>query len=92
MSVEYLDPRADPPRRIDPYELSFTPRPQARVALLSNSFPDSDTFLRALAERLPVSAAGFREYRKPKESDPADEEMLTAIAGDSGAALAAYGH
>ena len=95
MTVQFLDPRAEPGLPVDPYLLSIdiTAGP-IDIGLLANGFPDSVAFLdqvqAALAEVLP--GARFHRYDKGDASISAPEEMLAAITAECGAVVAAYGH
>lgn len=94
MSIQFLDPRAEPLAPCEPYAPRADLEGPIVVGLLANGFPDSEAFLeateRALAARLPE--AGFRHYNKRNASIPASQSMLEAIAGECSVAIAAYGH
>jgi hypothetical protein len=95
MVVHFLDPRAEPGRSVDPYELAVdvTAGP-VDVAMLANGFPDSVAFLEeleaALAERLPE--ARFWRWDKGNASIPAPDSMLDEISARCTVVAAAYGH
>ena len=95
MTVEYLDPRAEPGRAAEPYDLALDPgEGPVEVGLLANGFPDSAAFLdqveKALAEALP--GAAFRRYDKGDASTPASDQLLDGIAAECRAVVTAYGH
>lgn len=95
MTVEYLDPRAEPSRAAEPYELALA-RGEGPVAvgLLANGFPDSVAFLDqvevALADAMPD--ASFRRYDKGNASIVASDQLLDGIAAECRAVVTAYGH
>ena len=95
MVVRFLDPRAEPGRPVDPYELAVdVTTGSVDVAMLANGFPDSVAFLEeleaSLAERLPD--ARFWRYDKGNPSVVAPDSMLDEIAGRCTVVAAAYGH
>jgi hypothetical protein len=95
VTVQFLDPRAEPGLPIDPYRLRIDLGTEpVDIGLLANGFPDSVAFLdevaAALAKVLP--AARFHRYDKGDASISAPEEMLEAITGRCSAVVAAYGH
>ena len=95
MSIQFLDPRAEPGAPIEPYELaadwsSGTPS----IGLLANGFPDSVPFLEevqiAIKERLPE--ASVEMWNKGDASSIASAELVMTIAERVDAVIAAYGH
>jgi hypothetical protein len=95
MTVRFLDPRAEPGLPVEPYTLGVdVAAGVVHVGLLANGFPDSVNFLDqvelALAAVLP--SAAFHRYDKGNASIPAGDELLSAIAAECQAAVAAYGH
>ena len=97
MSVEFLDPRAEPGLAARSYEQALGDRidqPGTVIGLLANSFADSEAFLvevaHALKERLPN--ATFVHYVKPNPSLLADDVLVARIVADCDALVGAYGH
>ncbi len=95
MSVQYLDPRAQPGQEAEPYQLSLDVEDgPVTVGLLANGFPDSVAFLDqvevALAAVLP--GARFRRYDKGNASAVASDQLLDGITAECQAAVTAYGH
>ena len=95
MSVEFLDPRAEPGAPVEPYALSVDPgsRP-VTIGLVANGFPDSEPFLdqveKALAVALPD--ADFRRWNKRNASSMISDAMLSEVVADCDAVVGAYGH
>ena len=93
--IEYVDPRAEPGRPVEPYELTvdLTERPIS-IGLVANGFPDSEPFLdhveKALAHHLP--GATFLRYNKGNASAMISDDMLNDVANDCQAVVGAYGH
>lgn len=95
MTLQFLDPRAEPGMPVDPYELTIDlSSGPVDIGLLANGFPDSVHFLEeveaALASALPQ--ARFHHYNKGNASIVAPETMLGAITSECQAVVAAYGH
>ena len=94
MSIAFVDPRADVATEPTAYELRLDTSNQVTIGLLANGFPDSVAFLdhveAALADLLPN--AGFRRYDKGDASSIASDQMLSTIAAECSAVVAAYGH
>lgn len=93
--VEFIDPRAEPGRPVEPYDLSIdASAAPLEIGLLANGFPDSEAFLdhveKALAALLP--AAGFRRYNKHNASSVISDSMLDSVVAECNAVVAAYGH
>jgi hypothetical protein len=95
VTVQFLDPRAEPGLPVDPYELTVdVAAGPVDIGLLANGFPDSVAFLdqvqAALAEALPE--ARFHRYDKGNPSITAPDQMLAEITAACSAVVAAYGH
>lgn len=95
MTVQFLDPRAEPGMPVDPYELSIDLESgPIDIGLLANGFPDSVNFLdhvqESLASALPQ--ARFHRYDKGNASIVAPDTMLEEITAKCRAVVAAYGH
>jgi hypothetical protein len=95
MTVQFLDPRAEPGMPVDPYELVIDLRSgPVEIGLLANGFPDSVNFLEeveaALAAALPE--ARFHRYNKGNASIAAPDALLGEITAQCQAVVAAYGH
>lgn len=92
--VTFVDPRGVPATKVLPYDLSDPLADGAVIGLMANGFPDSDTFLEAVATavgaRLP--SVSFARYNKGNASSLASEEMLGEVATTCTAVIAAYGH
>lgn len=93
--IDYFDPRAEPGRPVEPYELSVDPSGEPiAIGLVANGFPDSEAFLdhveKALAHEIP--SAAFHRYNKHNASAMISEEMLDEVVTDCQAVVAAYGH
>jgi hypothetical protein len=95
MSIEYLDPRAEPGLAADPYDLRMNSKTHGiTIGLLANGFADSALFLEELGveleKRLPeVSLLAFG---KDNATVVADDELLDAITDKCQAVVTAYGH
>ena len=97
VTVEFLDPRAEPGLDARPYRLGLGSRldqPGVVVGLLANSFADSEAFLvevaDALKEHLPDTT--FLHYVKPNPSLLADDTLLERMVAECQAVVGAYGH
>lgn len=93
--VEFVDPRAEPGRPVEPYVLRLDAAAgPLEIGLLANGFPDSEVFLdhveKALAATLP--AATFHRYNKHNASSVITDDMLDSVVAECGAVVAAYGH
>ena len=92
--MDFLDPRGEPSRPIDPYQQTAALEAGETVALFANGFPDSVEFLehieKALAHELP--GVNFVHYNKGNASSLASEEDVSSIAETCTAMVAAYGH
>ena len=95
MTLQFLDPRAEPGTPVEPYALSIdlTGGP-VHVGLLANGFPDSVAFLdevgASLAEALPQVT--LHRYDKGNASIVAPPELLAEVTSACQAVVAAYGH
>jgi hypothetical protein len=97
MSIEFLDPRAEPGLDARPYRQALGDRldePGTVIGLLANGFADSEAFLvevaYALKERLPNAA--FVHYAKPNPSLLADDALVHRMVTECHAVVGAYGH
>lgn len=92
--MDFLDPRGEPSRPIDPYTQTATLEAGETIGLFANGFPDSVAFLehieKALSHELP--GVSFVHYNKGNASALASEEHLSSIAETCSAVVAAYGH
>ncbi len=92
--VTFVDPRGVAATAVLPYDLSDPLADGAVIGLMANGFPDSDTFLEAVATavgaRLPEVT--FARFNKGNASKLADEAMLAEVAERCTAVIAAYGH
>ncbi len=92
--VTFVDPRGLPGAAALPYTLETPLSDGATIGLMANGFPDSDTFLDHIADavsaRLP--AVRFKRYNKGNASSLADDAMLSDVAENCDAVIAAYGH
>ena len=92
--VTFVDPRGVPATEVLPYDLAAPLSEGSVIGLMANGFPDSDTFLDAVAAavgaRLP--AVSFARFNKGNASRLADEAMLSEVEGTCVAVIAAYGH
>lgn len=94
MTIEFLDPRAEPGAPIEAYELRADLDRPIEIGLLANGFPDSVSFLDAVEKALAahVPAASFHRYNKMDATSVVSDAMLDSIVGECGAVVAAYGH
>ncbi len=95
MTIEYLDPRAEPSLPVDRYELRVnTAANDMTIGMLANNFPDSEPFLEELgiAVRKRLPGAQILSFAKSNASISADDQMLSAITADCQAVITAYGH
>ena len=94
MTVRYLDPRAEPMKPAEPYELQADLSQPLNIGLLANGFPDSEEFLRAVecACKRDLPQVSFTHFNKRKASVRVPEAMLDDIVTQCGAVIAAYGH
>lgn len=94
MVIRFFDPR--PPVRppAGSYALSAPERHNVRIGLLANGFPDSTTFLDALALELSHSHPGatFVPVAKPSPPTPLTVEQVLVLTRSCDAVVAAYGH
>jgi hypothetical protein len=95
MSIEFLDPRAEPGLMADPYDLRMNTKTAGlTIGLLANGFADSAVFLEELGmnlkKRLPeVSLLAFG---KDNATIVAGEALLDSITDNCQAVVTAYGH
>jgi hypothetical protein len=94
--IEFLDPRAPTAVPAEPYghAIDLAGRNDATVAYLANGFPDSATFLEAVADALAELSPGLRALHRNKgnASIPAPAELLAELAEGADCVVAAYGH
>lgn len=94
--IEFHDPRGSVATPQDPYRLRVDLRSSndPRVAFLANGFPDSESFLHALADVMAEQLPSLRaeHFNKGDASIAAPEPMLREIESGCVAAIAAYGH
>lgn len=95
MTIEYLDPRAEPGLPVDAYDLSVDlSEPGITIGLLANGFPDSMNFLTQVGEVLKKRLPGIdvKTFDKGNASIIAGDALLDEIAGQCRAVVMAYGH
>jgi hypothetical protein len=95
MTIEYLDPRAEPGLPVDRYDLRVdTTATDLTIGMLANNFPDSVQFLEELATAVQKRLPGVRilYFAKINASIGADDQMLSSITADCQAVITAYGH
>jgi hypothetical protein len=95
MTVQFLDPRAEPGAPVEPYTLGIDVTEGAiDIGMLANGFPDSVAFLgqvaASLAEILPQ--ARFHHYDKGDASIVVPDQLLETVTSTCQAVVAAYGH
>ena len=93
--IDYLDPRAESSIAVEPYALGVDLEARGgTVAYLANGFPDSERFLKAIADAIArrMPALGAAHWNKRNASITASDDMLDEIEGQCQAAIAAYGH
>jgi hypothetical protein len=95
MSVKYLDPRPRMLQDAGDYSLKLdADRDGMQIALVSNFFPDADTFVGILGDemqqRLPRVA--LSDYPTGDLSHELSAEALDDLYGNCHAAVLAYGH
>ena len=92
--VTFVDPRGLPGAAALPYNLETPLEDGATIGLMANGFPDSDTFLDHIADAVSARLPGirFQRYNKGNASKLADEAMLSEVAENCDAVIAAYGH
>ncbi len=96
MTVTFVDPRAQPSLPVDAYAVTLLdPATPATIALLSNGFPDSVTFLdhveTALTDAAPPGTR-VKRFAKPDPSTPVSAKVLAEIVERCDALVTAYGH
>lgn len=95
MAVRFLDPRGRIGTPIEPYTLRADwSAGSPAIGLLANGFPDSVNFLTEIGEVLATELPGVRTvlWNKGDASSLASDDLLTTIAGEVQAVIAAYGH
>lgn len=94
--IQYHNPEATVGIEKMPYSLSIaiTDTDNMHIGFLANGFPDSENFLRELADAMQLVEPGIKavSYNKGNASVPANEELLSEIDSRCTAAVAAYGH
>ena len=93
MTIEYLNPRAEPAESVTPYTLSAGDG-TLTVGLLANGFPDSVPFLDAVGESLQRVRPDMevRAWNKGNASMVADDQLMGEITDSCDVVVAAYGH
>jgi len=95
MTIEYLDPRAEPGLMADPYDLQMDSKtPGITIGLLANGFADSALFLEELGVELEKRLLGVSllAFGKDNATVVAGDELLDAITDKCKAVVTAYGH
>ena len=92
--VTFVDPRGVPATEALPYDLATPLSEGTVIGLMANGFPDSDTFLDAVAEAVGARLPGvsFARFNKGNASRLADDAMLSEVKERCTAVIAAYGH
>jgi hypothetical protein len=94
MTIQFIDPRAEPGATPEPYDLSVDVTGGQTIGLLANGFPDSVRFLdylqKSLAARLPDLK--IKRYNKGNATVVASDQVLSGIAKECLAVITAYGH
>jgi hypothetical protein len=96
VAVSFVDPRSpvdDELQSFDDLPLRAIP-PTPTIGLLANGFPDSASFLDALAEQIATAIDGvtFERVTKVSPPTPLTSEQLTRLTTACDAVIAAYGH
>lgn len=94
--VDFHDPRAEVGVKRVPYGLAVDLKRMNDpcVAFLANGFPDSERFLKKIADAMTrlMPQLNVRMFNKGDASSLAPAEMLNEISDGCHAAVAAYGH
>ncbi len=96
--IRFLNPRASTAVELEPYGLARDIRPDdgsgVTVGLLANGFPDSELFLKKVANALEnhLPNVKTRLWNKGNAGVPASEAMLAEVTSSCQVAIAAYGH
>ncbi len=94
MTVQFLDPRAEPGATPEPYELAVDISAASTIGLMANGFPDSVRFLDHLENSLHAALPDLKikRYNKGNATITANDEMLDGITKECHAVVTAYGH
>jgi hypothetical protein len=94
MTVQFIDPRAEPGATAESYELSVDITSKPTIGLLANGFPDSVRFLDCLEQGLSTKFPGLKinRYNKGNATVVAGDQVLSSIAEECRAVITAYGH
>ena len=94
MSIQFIDPRAEPGATPEPYDLSADITGGQTVGLLANGFPDSVRFLDYVQQSLSAKFPDLKikRYNKGNATTVAGDQLLTGIAEECLAVITAYGH
>lgn len=94
MTIQFIDPRAEPGANPEPYDLSIDIAGAQTIGLLANGFPDSVRFLdfleQSLGGRFP--SLKIKRYNKGNATTVAGDQVLSAITKECQAVITAYGH
>jgi len=95
MTIDYLDPSAEPGVPVEPYECRLAGEDSApSIGMLANGFPDSVPFLQHLdaAIRTLLPGARFHHYNKRNPGIVCPPDLLAKIKAENNALVAAWGH
>ena len=94
MTVQFVDPRAEPGASLEPYELVADIGSALTIGLMANGFPDSVRFLDYVEKSLHAALPDIKikRYNKGNASVTAGEELLDGITKECHAVITAYGH
>ena len=94
MTVQFLDPRAEPGATPEPYDLAVEVTSASTIGLMANGFPDSERFLDHLEQSLHAEMPGtqIKRYNKGNASVVAGDQLLEGITKECHAVITAYGH
>ena len=95
MTIQFMDPRAEPAVAPRSYSQILTPgSSDARLALVANGFPDSDRFVEFLGVELTTSASWLlpTTYEKSDPTSVMSATNFQEIAEENRAAIGVYGH
>lgn len=94
MTIQFIDPRAEPGATPEPYDLSADITGGQTIGLLANGFPDSVRFLDCLQQSLNANFPDLKikRYDKGNATVVAGDQVLSGIAEECRAVITAYGH
>lgn len=94
MAIRFHDPRPPTSAANDAYAVDAQDERPLTIGLLANGFPDSMTFLDALAAELSMLQPGatFVRIEKVSPPTPLTDEQRRTLTEDCVGVVAAYGH